>query len=163
MVSTYILERNFIMKKATLVLALVTSVITVLSGCSGDASTSKTYTYSLDTGDEISIELDTSDGYDITSDVPFAITLDDETLTQGTFIQASYYDEYVATAKEDENVTIIEESTKDGNSYMFWNYADEEWDIVLLIAESETAILLGNNISQESAQACFDRMTIALK
>ena len=42
-------------------------------GC-GKANTNKAYTYSVATGDSVKIQLDTSDNYDISSDLPFQIT-----------------------------------------------------------------------------------------
>lgn len=53
---------------------------------SGEVSTEKSYTYSVDNGDDIKIGVNTSLGYDITSEVPFTISKNGETAFQGSFI-----------------------------------------------------------------------------
>ena len=63
-------------------------------GC-GKANTNKAYTYSVATGDSIKIQLDTSDNYDISSDLPFQITKAGEVLSEGTFIKGEMYSQYV--------------------------------------------------------------------
>ena len=50
----------------------------LLTGC----TTSKSYTFKVETGDEIEVKLNTNDGYDITSDLPFSVLKDEETLVK---------------------------------------------------------------------------------
>ena len=51
------------------------------------AKTHKAYTFSVDTGDKIRVELETTDGYDLTSDLPFEISKKRSAISQGTFIK----------------------------------------------------------------------------
>lgn len=153
------------MKKSISILLLTLSLAFVLVGCSTQDDASKTYkafTFSVDTGDKVRIEIDTTDGYDITSDLPFEISQNGSIISQGTFIEAAEFKSYVEAVSADANAKIIETNTKDSNQYMFWSYNDSEFNIVILINNSNTGILLGNTISENSAMECFERLTISL-
>jgi hypothetical protein len=131
-------------------------------GC-GNATTTVSYTYTIETGDSIIISLNTNDGYSLSSDIPFVISKDKEEQSQGTFIEAEYYSIYVDSVENDENAEIIDQGEKDNCSYVMWNYGDSEYDYVIMINGTNTGILLGNNVSEESAKECFDRLTITVK
>lgn len=150
------------MKKSISALLLLLCLIFTFSGCNGEAKTHKTYTFSVDTGDKVRIELDTTGGYDITSELPFEISQDGSTLSQGIFIEAEQYASYKEAVSADDSAKVIDEGTKDSNKYVFWSYNDSEFNIVILIGDSNTGILLGNAVSEESAKECFDRLTISL-
>jgi hypothetical protein len=131
-------------------------------GC-GNVTATVSYTYQLDTGDSIVLSLNTSDGYSLSSNLPFVISKDKEEQSQGTFIEAEYYSIYIDSIENDEDAEIIEQGEKDNCSYVMWNYGGSEYDYVIMINGTDTGILLGNNVSEESARECFDRLTIAVK
>ncbi len=148
-----------IAKKKRLVCSILVAMFVLLAaGC----TSSKTVTYNVETGDSISIKLDTSEGYDISTDVPFTISQNDETISQGTFITAESYQQYVDAVKSTEGVTIIDSGENDTCEYLMWNNNDTEYDYVVLIKESDTGVLIGNNVSEKSAKECFDRLTISI-
>lgn len=153
------------MKKSISVL-LTLCLIFALSGCGSTqdsgAKTHKAYTFSVDTGDKIRVELETTDGYDFTSDLPFEISKNGSAISQGTFIKAEQFESYAEAVNTDANAKVIEKATKDSNQYIFWSYNDSEFNIVVLISKSNTGILLGNAISEDSARECFERLTISL-
>lgn len=153
------------MKKIISILLLAFCLLFVMSGCGisgGTAKTHKAYTFSVDTGDKVRIELDTTGGYDLTSDLPFEISQNGTTLSQGIFIEADKFEDYSEVANTDAQAKVIESSTKDENQYVFWAYNDSEFNIAILIGDSNTGILLGNLTSEESARECFNRLTISL-
>ena len=148
-----------IAKKKRLVCSILVAMFVMLAaGC----TSSKTVTYNVETGDSISIKLDTSEGYDISTDVPFTISQNDETISQGTFITAESYQQYVDAVKSTEGVTIIDSGENDTCEYLMWNNNDTEYDYVVLIKESDTGVLIGNNVSEKSAKECFNRLTISI-
>lgn len=147
-------------KKIGIVLFCV-CIIFGMVGCS--VSSSKSYTFSVETGDSIKVTLETSDDYDITSELPFVISDANGEASQGTFITANNYQSYVEAVKTDEKATILDTGEKDGNTYLFWMYNEKEYNYALLIKNSDTGILLGNTISEESAKACFQRLTVQKK
>lgn len=149
-------------KKFNIIFSLIVVVMLFVTGC-GDSKTTVSYIYKVETGDSIIISLTTNDGYDLTSNIPFVISKDEKELSQGTFISADYYATYVDSVKNDEKAEIIDEGTKSDCSYVMWNYNDSEFDYVVLINGTNTGILIGNNVSEESAKECFDRLEIKVK
>lgn len=108
----------------------------------------------------------TTDDYDITADSPFVITCGDEKMSHGTFIKGDLYEEYAEVANTDENSTVLETGEKDGNEFVFWRYENEgfsEYNFAILIGDSDTAIILANAVSEESATECFERLTLKEK
>jgi len=149
------------MKKKFSVLGVMAAMLLLLAGCS--ATTSKSYTFSVATGDMVKISLDTSDQFDITSDVPFVISQNGETLSQGIFLTAEDYQAYVDAVSADENAVVLDSGNKDGNAYTFWSYQDTEFDYVIMVQDSQTGILIGSNVSEEAARECFERLSISLE
>lgn len=44
-----------------------------------------------------------------------------------------------------------------------WNYNDSEFNYVVKINGTNTGMLIANNISEESAKECFDRLEVKVK
>lgn len=150
------------MKKIFMSIIIAVSVVVCLTGCA-KSETHKAYTFDVETGDKIQVELDTSGGYDLTSEVPFEISLKGDVLSQGMFIEAAQYEEYAAVVAEDANAALIDSGTTDSYEYIFWSYNDSEYDIAVLIKDSNTGVLLGNIVSEESAKECFERLTFSVE
>lgn len=148
------------MKKTISILLVTLFLISMLSAC-GD-TTSKAFTFEVDTGDSIKISLDTSDNYDLSSELPFSVSCNGEVLTQGTFVLGEAYEQYVGAVDSDEKAELLDSGTKDGNEYVFWCYDGSEYNYAVLIGNSSTGVILGNAISEESARECFERLTISL-
>ena len=150
-------------------LAILTGGI-LLTGCSNKVINSekenessrinKTLTYEVETGDKIEISLNTSEGYNIDSKVPFSISKNDETISQGTFIQEKYYEEYLNAVKTDNTAEILDTGVKSGNEYLFWEYDDTEWNYVMKIGDSNTALLIASDVSESDARDVFNLLEI---
>lgn len=136
-------------------------VLLSVAGCASKANTSVSYTYSVETGDKIKITLDTSDKYELTSKLPFSILHDGKTLSQGKFITAKNYSEYADVVNSNKKAKLIDSGSKNGDKYIFWSYNDSEYNYAVLIAGSNTAVLIGNPVSEESAKECFKRVDIS--
>ena len=147
------------MKKRLVYVFAILSMMILFVGC-GNAKTSKSYTFNVETGDSVKVKLDTSDKYNITSEVPFEISQDGDVKSQGTFIFGEAYDQYKDVVDTDENAELLDSGNKDGNEYVFWSYNDSEYNYAILIEGSSTGLILGNNVSEESAKECFNRLTI---
>lgn len=148
------------MKKFLRLSIFVLVMLFVVTGC----TTSKSYTFKVETGDEIKIELNTDDGYNISSELPIKISKDGKVLSQGAFISLADYDSYMNTIKNGGgDIEVLESKTENGLEYTFYSYNGSEFNYVIKISESNTAFLLGNNISKDSAEECFDRLTITKK
>ena len=149
------------MKKILALVLTVVLLVCLFVGCSTNSS--KTYTFTVDNGDKIKISLNTTDNYDISSDVPFTISCDGKTLGQGSFVLAESYQQFISVVNTDENAKLIDSGIEDGNEYIFWCYNGSEYNYAVLIKESNTGIVIGNLISEESAKECFNRLTIAVE
>lgn len=145
------------MKKILSLLVLVMVMVLTLTGC----TTSKSFAWDVNTGDKIKIKVDTSGGYDITSDLPFTISKDDETLSQGTFITIDGYNQYMNAVETDSTAKVIDSGSKDGITYTFYSVNDSEFNYIIKIDGSKTGILLGNPNSQAEAEEVFSRMTFS--
>lgn len=144
------------MKKIFLTMVIGIALIT-LTGC----TSSKSFTYKVETGDNVEVTLDTSDGYDLSSKLPFTISKDGKSLSQGTFIKGSYYKQYVSAAETQGQ--IIDRGSKDNIEYVFYSYDNSEFNYVINLKNSSTALLLGNNHSQEEAEKCFELLSFAIE
>ena len=136
---------------------IIFMIMLFITGC---GKTTISYTFKVETGDNIIVSLVSNDGYSLSSDIPFVISKGKKELSQGTFIWADYYDAYVDSVSSDEKAKIIDEGEKDNYSYVMWNYDDSEFNYVIKINGTNTGILLSNNISEESAKECFERLEI---
>ena len=75
------------MKKICIMATTFISLLFVLTGCSHTS----TFKHVTAAGDRVSVELDTTDGYDFVTDKVFVISKDDKEVTTGTFITADDY------------------------------------------------------------------------
>lgn len=151
------------MKKFILMVSILMTMIISLTACSG-IKTSKSYTFSLSTGDKVNVELDTTDGYNINSKSPFEISLKKKVLSIGKFISEEEYKQFLESLKlGNKKVKIIDSGKKDSNEYIFYIYDNKEYNILMLLGKSKVGIILGNNVSKESAKEVFDKLTITVE
>lgn len=145
------------MKRKLRLFLLAIVAIFLVTGC----TTSKSFTYTVTTGDKIKVELNTTDGYDISSNVPFEISKDGETLSQGTFITLDGYEQYLEAVRSDSNAKVIDNGNKNGATYMFYSYNNSEFNYIIKVNGSQTGILLGNPNSQTEAEEVFNLLTFS--
>lgn len=149
------------MKKMMICMVLALCMVFAMAGC----STNVGFIFTVDTGDEINIVLDTTDDYSFTPESPFVISCDDKVLSQGVFISSADYQEYVDVVTKSADATILETSEKNGYEYIMWTFSDgesSEWNYAMLLTEN-TGVLIGNNVSEETAKECFDRLTFSVE
>lgn len=147
------------MKKILCSLVLVCALVLTLTGC----TTTKSYTFDVETGDSIKVKLNTSDGYDISSNLPFTISKDGETLSQGTFITMAGYNQYINTVNSDANSKVLDSGSKNGVTYTFYSYNNSEYNYIIKVDGSNTGILLGNPNSQVEAETIFNLLTFSVE
>lgn len=145
--------------KVTILACILGIFVLALTGC----TKKKSYTFKVETGDNIEIEMTVSGGYDLTSELPIKFTEDDEVLSQGIFAKEEAYDQYYDVIKEDPKATIIEEKSKKDIDYVFYQYDDDEFNYIIKIKDSNTCFILGNNVSRKSAQTIFNKLEFKVK
>ncbi len=135
-----------------------------LNGCT--IHSSKAYTFNVDTGDTIKINMNTSEQYDLSSSLPIQFSQNGSTISQGTFAQEESYDYYKSIVDSDDSVELLDEGSKNGVTYFFYKvsgYSGMEYDYVMKINNSKTSFIIGNTISQESAEEVFSRLTFSVE
>lgn len=143
------------MKRCIFLSFMVISLLLV-TGCTFYRSV----TFTVETGDKVEIKLDASDGYSITTNLPFAITKDDNVVTEGAFLTLDEFEQFKETILNNEESTIIDQD--DEGTYIFFNYKDTEYDYLIKLPRSNTALVLKNEVSIESAEEVLDRLTITV-
>lgn len=148
-------------KKIVKIMLIAVCGIVLLSGCKKETN-EETKTYAFNVEEKNKIVFEVQDGYDINSDAPFMISKDGEKQAEIMFINKEKYSEFCETVKIDKNATIIDADIKDDNNYMFWSYnnEDKEYDVAMLIKDSDIGVFLKNTISAESAKECFEALNI---
>ncbi len=150
------------MKKfAALMLGGVLGMI-VLTGC----TTSMSYTYKVGTGDNVKVELDTSEGLKLENeDEGFSVTEDDETILQGIFIDEDTYDFYVEMVKIADGVENLEEDSENGLTWLYYEVdgnAGKESNYVAWIDGSDTGIIMGGIEGSRAAKKAFNSLTFTV-
>ena len=122
-------------------------------------------TYSVETGDNIKIVLDTSDGYTLNEQAPFVVSLSGVTMATGVFLTMDSYKFYLSAIQEGgDSIKILEEGSRGENDYVFYRCEGEtstEYDFLIQVKDSQTGILLGCATTQDMAQACFEALTFS--
>ncbi len=141
---------------------LAVSLAFLLVACS--FSSSMSYTFTVSTGDDIQVSLDTADGYRLTEEnSTFSVEKDDEVVLQGIFLDESMYSDYLERAKSGD-ITVIAEEEKDGNPYFYYQTevsAGTACQILLWIDGSQTGIMLASLSPREDVDPAFERLTFA--
>ena len=144
------------MKKIRLILCTLV-ILLVITGC----SMSKAAIYKVSTGDTIKIEVETTNGYKLSSTLPFEIKKDDVLQTSGEFITIDGYNEYLQLANSDTS-TILDRGNTNGMEYTFYSYNSQEFNYIIKVTD-KTGILLKNTVSKESAEECFNRFNVSIE
>ncbi len=152
------------MRKITLLSRAVVVVCIMLSTLIACKS-SFAYTFSVETGDKIKIKLDTSSDWSIKQkDGSFSVNYNGDTILQGVFGTTKNYEDLKKAVLTDEKAKLIEESEKDGNTYVFYNYngtTGEENNIILMVKDASTCVILGSTSSQSEVEEAFKRLIIS--
>ena len=94
--------------KKIIKIVVVSFLLILFSGC----TTSKSYTFSVSTGDKVKISVITNDGYDMTSSTPFNVTKNYKNVSTGTFDTKEAYNYYKNAVNSDSSSKIIDSGTK---------------------------------------------------
>lgn len=127
----------------------------VLTGCASNSSMA--YTFNVETGDSIKVELDTSGSdYKLKADGSrFIINEEDTDVITGIFLTADMYDQYESAISE--TGTILE-----SDGYILYEYAGEsgtERNILLMVPDSETGIIMGSLADEETVRDIYGRLS----
>ena len=159
------LNKTFILKKISIIKCLIGLgvLLLVLAACSTYAF--KSATFRVETGDNVQVRVDTKAGYDLTMEVPFVISKDEETILTGGFGKLEAYELYYQLVADDINAELLAEDSKDGNDYFFYTVngkAGIEYDYVLRVGDGQTVVIIASLASRAEAEAAFAGTKISL-
>lgn len=142
-------HRNVLMLAAVICLAAV-----LLTAC----TTSMSYTFSVETGDQVEVKLNTSDGLKMTqSDGQFSVLdADGQHLLDGGFVTAEGMD-YYRSAMYTEGAEVL----LDTDEEILWTY-DGEYNRLVMVND-RTGVLIGSLMDPETAENAYQQLTITLR
>lgn len=143
---------------------LLLSLLLLLSSCAEDNT--MTVIFDVDTGDTVTVKLDMSDGYTMDYGETTYFMLDGETVMEFIFIGIEEYNSYLDAIYDVEYFEVVSEFEKDGNQCILF-YADSgdfwEYDYILRLGNTDTAMLFGSLYPLEVAEDCFSHITISVE
>ena len=150
-------------KRRLLILTAAVLLLAMLPGC--HFTSSKSYTFSVETGDSIKVTLDTSDGYALSQENGmFSVSSGEETILQGIFLLEETYEQYMELSETADGIIVLEEDERKDVSYLFYEFVGEagtENDFVIFVKDSGTGVLIGSLAGRDAAKAAFDRLTFS--
>ncbi len=132
----------------------------------GACTKSFSYTFHVETGDQIKIQLDTSEGYQLSQEEgTFTVSKEDTDILMGVFLTEEMYGQYLAALDVDE-VEILAEAEHNGCAYTFYRFTGEdhvEHNYVCWVTGSSTGVLIAGVEEQQAVEAAFERLTFSVE
>ncbi len=146
------------------VLTVTALLLTVLTA-SCKFKSSKSYTFSIENGDQIKVTLDTSDGYALSQkDGVFSVTSQEETILEGVFLLEETYEQYMGLSETTDSMAVLEEDERNDVSYLFYQFVGEagmENNFIIFVKGSHTGVLIGSLSGQDAAKTAFDHLSFS--
>jgi len=151
------------MKKAMKIASLL-SLVLILTACNLGMRSS--YTFNVETGDEIKVTLKNVDDYTISQENgTFVVSKDDQKISQGAFITEDAFKKYKTTIEENQDNLISnkESGEKNDNEYIYYETEGSsgmEYNYIVFVNGSSTGVIIGSTVSKEEAQNVFKNLSI---
>ena len=131
--------------------------ISMFTGC----QTYQSYTFNLETEEQIKVELDTTGGEKLSQeDGRFIISSNEgEEVSIGLFYLGEPFNQLYNTVDKLEGVEIIEVQDKEQPEYIFYSAESEsatEYNYLVKFDGTESGVVVSNITSEESAKAAFE-------
>lgn len=127
--------------------------------------TQMSLTYQIDNGEQIKVELNSSDGHKLSQEEGLpAVKKDGETVLLCQFLQADGFDTYAAGLATSGDVTIFQASPEEDPAFYFYRYTGggaDEYLFLLRIPGAETGVLCGGTVSKEAAEDAYRHLTFS--
>ncbi|MGN1204969.1 MAG: hypothetical protein ACI4SA_07915 [Lachnospiraceae bacterium] len=141
---------------------LLTACLLFMTACTTFAN--KSYTFNVNTGEQIKITLSVKTGYSLSQkDGQFTICdKESNVILTGTFLLEGYTDAYRDVVDADENATVLEDKKTNGISYLYYEYdglSGMEHNFIVDIDNAKTGILLASLSSEKEASEAFSLLT----
>ena len=147
--------------KSIKVLCLLLVMLVMLTACSKNMS----YTFNVATGDNITVELDASDGYVLKQEEGMFIVCDSSQVDvlQGFFVTKEMYDAYLSSVA-DVGLAVMNVGQKNGCTYTQYQLITDshtENNFICWIDGSNTGFVVASVESQKTAEEAFDKLSFS--
>ncbi|MCX4307925.1 MAG: hypothetical protein OSJ69_19245 [Acetatifactor sp.] len=137
--------------------AVMLFFVCLLTGCS--SSLTMSLVFSVETGDQIKVTVDCSEGLKLkqTSN-GFAVTKGENDVIQAFFVGEAMYQQYLDAVAAQEGVTVNQESSENGITYLSYSYEGEagtENNFIVWIDGASTGVVAGSLSDLETATKVF--------
>lgn len=151
---------------------LFCSLCLLFMGCSAQKSMS--ITLNVDTGDSISMSLDTTDGHKIEFDKEKSIVnlcakdgKEESIVARGIFVPKESYALYFDTAYTDSRCIVLEEGKGNGIAYTFYSYQDGEktnYEYIGWVVGTNTGVVMESTVlGKEDSFSLFQKVSAEAK
>lgn len=151
------------MSKIKVIIMSLVLIVCILTGC--DSSRSMSITFAVGTGDNIMVTLDTSDGMELhQTESGFAVAGEDKDILQAFFVERAVYQQYLEAVASQEGVTVNQEKTENGITYLSYSYNGEagmENNFIVWIEGTDTGVIVASLADRETATQAFKYITFA--
>lgn len=150
------------MKKIRVALAaLIAGLSLTAAGCT--VSMTKAYTFKVETGDDIKVTLDMSDGLDLKQDDgEYTVTKDGKNVLNGVFVTPEMRSSYIDAVKAEPSAQIISD-TDECFSWKVDGASGKEYNRIVSINGADTYALIGSLINDQASEENSDKAYNALK
>ena len=133
---------------------------TIFVACSSHSSES--LTFNVETGDQIKVSLDTTNGYKLSqNDGTITVEKDGETILQGVFVTPEQFSEYDSSINSTFGVDILEHKSEAPLFYLYQVEGESgtETDFLAQIDGAQAGVIFGSLSSLEDAKAAYNALT----
>lgn len=131
--------------------------VCLLTGCS--SSLTMSLVFAVETGDQIKVTLDCSEGLRLKqTGSGFAVTEGENDVIQAFFVEEASYQQYLDAVAAQEGVTVNQENSENGITYLSYSYDGEagvENNFIVWIDGSSTGVVAGSLADLETATKVF--------
>ena len=146
-------------------LCVMLAGIVFASAAACGATTYMSYAFAMGNGDQVTVRLDTTDGYKISQENGRVyILLEEETVLQCIFLNADMHAAYEEEIRTNPDVTILAERSQDGIKYLFYaveGKAGTEHDFLIKISDTDTGMLIGSLSGEDAALRAFKHLHLS--
>ncbi|MBQ1351130.1 MAG: hypothetical protein IIY71_00205 [Oscillospiraceae bacterium] len=147
------------MRKKGLVLLAMFFAALILGGC----STSKSFTFRVETGENVKVTLDTTNGLDLRqSDGQFTVVdKEGNALLDGMFLLGSMFEHYAAEIPSMANVTVNDAR----DDFIYWDYTEEdgskEHNRALKLSDN-TGVIIGSLAEKAAGEEAYQALSFEI-
>ena len=151
------------MKKTISTLIIISIMILTITGC----KTSKSYTFDVETNEQIKVKLDTTNGERLSQENGrFTIENDEEeAISIGMFYLEEAFNELYDTVETLDGVEVIEIGEKEKLEFIFYKAKTEttiEYNYLVKLDNAKSGVVISNITSEEAARGVFELLTFEL-